>query len=275
NAILDSSDAELWVFETDIYNARANGILVHGNVAGVTVKVAETDFIGCKRGINLSKGSAATIQLASGGYYNSNATDTAVVYNPSSFTAYASISITGNSWNNTGKFIEGFDFSRTDGRDANVIMESNAGIGDKRPNCFINVLNSSSTTYLGNQNQWYKVNWGTNTSSETCKWTINNNQIIYQPTNKRGGWIIISGNVSANANSQNISVGIVKNGVSSVQYGATTIRTVTSDQPFPFSIIAYVSDISANDYFELFVKNETSSLKTIRFQDIQWLVNTQ
>ena len=275
NAILDSTDAELWVFETDISNAQANGILVHSAVAGVTVKVAETDFIGCKRGINLSKGSAATIQLASGGYYNANGTDTAIVCRPLSFTTYNNISITGNSWNNIGKYIQGFDFSRSDGRDANVIVESNAGIGDQRPHCFINVVNSSTNTSLSSMNTWYKVNWGSNTSSETCKWTINDNRITYQPTNKKNGWIVISGNVTANANSQNITVGIAKNGQPATIYGATTIRTVTSDQPFPFSIMVYLSDISANDYFEFFARNETSSLKTVKFQDVQVMADTQ
>jgi hypothetical protein len=275
NTILDSSDAELWIFETDIENAQNNGILLHSAVSGVTVKVAETDFIGCKRGVNLSKGSSAIIQLASGGYYNANSTDTAIVYRPSTFTSFTSMSVKGNLWNNTGKYIEGFDFTRSDGRDANVIMESNAGMGDQRPNCTINVTNSSTNTTLTTLSTWYKVDWGTNSSSQTCKWTINNNKITYQPANRRNAFIIISGNVSASANTQNITVGIVKNGVTGTQYGATTIRTVTADQPFPFTIIVYLSDITANDYFELYAENETSSGKTVKFQDLQWLVNTQ
>jgi len=275
NTILDSTNAELWVFETDISRAQNNGILVHGADAGVIVKVAETDFIRCVRGINLDKATSATIQLSSGGYYNSSSTDTAIIYKPSTFTSYTSISIKGNLWNNTGKYIEGFDFTRSDGRDANVIVESNAGMGDQKPNCTINVSNSSTNTSLTTLNTWYKVDWGTSTSSQTCKWTINNNKITYQSSNRKNGWIIISGNVSASANAQNITVGIVKNGVTGTQYGATTIRTVTSDQPFPFSMIVYLSDIGANDYFELYVNNETSSGKTVRFQDIQWLVNSQ
>ena len=275
NTILDSTDAELWLFENDISNAQKNGLLIHSAIAGTIVKVAETDFIGCVKGVHLEKGSGATIQLASGGYYNANSTDTAILYNPSTFTSPTSMSIKGNLWNNTGKYIEGFDFTRSDGRDANVIMESNAGMGDQRPNCNINVSNSSTNTSLTTQNTWYKVDWGTNSWSQTCKWTINNNKITYQSTNRRNGWIIISGNVSASANAQNITVGIVKNGATGTQYGATTIRTVTSDQPFPFSIIVYLSDIAANDYFELYVRNETSSGKTVKFQDLQWLVNTQ
>jgi len=210
NTILDSADAELWVFETDISNSQGSGILIHSGDAGVVVKVAETDFIGCNYGINLSKANAATIQLASGGYYNANAGDTAVFYQPSSF-GFTSISITGNSWNNTGKFIEGFDFSRSDGRDANANLESNAGMADKKPSCYINRLNGSTTTTLTTSNSWYKANW-TNTSSQTTKWTIGNNRITYQPVNRRDALVIISGNLSVNNSSRTISLGLVKMG---------------------------------------------------------------
>ncbi len=275
NTVLDSTNAEIWVFETDISNAQANGILVHGADAGVTVKVAETDFIGCNYGINLSKGSSATIQLASGGYYNANSGDTAIFYQSTNFTSYSSISITGNSWNNTGKYIEGFDFTRSDGRDANVILESNAGMGDQKPNCFINVLNSSTTKTLTNQNTWYKADWGSNTSSETCKWTIASNQITYQPANKRNGVFTVSGNLSVNSSSQNISIGIVKNGVTTTRYGETTLRVTTSNQPFQFSFIAFLSDIAPGDYFEIYYSNASSSDKVVKIQDIQWLANTQ
>ncbi len=275
NTILDSTDAEIWVFETDISNAQRNGILVHGAVAGVTVKVAETDFIGCNYGINLSKGSSATIQLASGGYYNANSGDTAIFYQPSAFTGYSSISITGNSWNNTGKYIEGFDFSRSDGRDANVILESNAGVGDQKPNCFINVINSATTKTLTTAGTWYKADWGSNTASETCKWTIASNKITYQPNNKRNGIFNVSGNLSVNSGSQDISIAIVKNGNSATRYGETTLRVSSANLPFQFSFIAYLADIAPGDYFEIYYSNATSSGKIITIQDIQWFANTQ
>jgi hypothetical protein len=38
NTILDSSDAEIWVFETDISRAQNNGILIHSGQDSVTVK---------------------------------------------------------------------------------------------------------------------------------------------------------------------------------------------------------------------------------------------
>ncbi|HKZ67004.1 MAG TPA: hypothetical protein VJ111_11630 [Chitinophagaceae bacterium] len=271
--ILDSTNAELWVFETDISNAQGSGILVHGNVAGVTVKVAETDFINCKFGINLSKATGATIQLASGGYYNSNATDTAIFYQPSTF-SFDDISIAGNSWNNTGKFIEGFDFTRTDGRDANAKLESNAGIGDKKPYCFINVLNSSTNKTLTTANTWYKADWALNTDSTTCKWAISGNKITYQPDNKRNGVFTIAGNLSVDQINRVISIGIVKNGITTKRYGETTLRITTANQPFQFSFVVYLEDISADDYFEIYYTS-TNTGDVVKIQDIQWLVTTQ
>ncbi|HYC29713.1 MAG TPA: hypothetical protein VEB42_12865, partial [Chitinophagaceae bacterium] len=137
NTIVDSSDAELWLFECDITNAQRNGVLVQSTVPGVKVRVAETDFINCRRGFNMDKASGAVIQMMSGAYLNSNSTDSAIIYNPATF-GYVTIFITSNSWNHTGKFIEGFDFTRSDGRDADAYIQNNIGIGDKNPACNIN-----------------------------------------------------------------------------------------------------------------------------------------
>ncbi len=273
NTILDSTDAEFWVIECDMSHSRGSGILVQGAVSGVIVKVAETDFIGCNYGVNLSKGTSATIQLASGGYYNANSGDTAIYYQPSNFTSYSSISITGNSWNNTGKYIEGFDFTRSDGRDANVIMESNAGVGDANPSSTINVLNNGTNTTVTTSNTWYKGNW-TNTTTSTTKWTVANNRITYQPTNRRNGWMIISGNLSCNNANRTISVGIVKNGSTGTRYGETTLRITASNQPFQFSTVVYVTDIAPGDYFEIFCTSSSSG-DTVNFQDVLWLTNTK
>jgi len=270
NTILDSTNAEIWVFETDISNSQGSGILVHGADAGVTVKVAETDFIGCNYGINLSKGSGATIQLATGGYYNGASGDTAIFYQPATFTSFSVISITGNTWNNTGKYIEGFDFTRTDGRDANATVESNAGMGDKKPSCYINLLNGATTTTLTTTNSWYKVNW-TNTSSTTCKWTIGNNRITYQPTNKKDGFIVITGNLSVNNTNRTISLGLVKNGVTGTRYGETTLRTATGGTASQFSTVIYVTNIAATDYFEVFCSTTTGG-DIITMLDINWQV---
>lgn len=273
--IFDSTNAEIWVFETDISNAKRCGIMIRGNVPGVTAKVAETDFISCARGIDLDKATNATIQLTSGGYYNATATDTAIVYNPASFTGFASIAITGNIWNNTGKYIEGFDFTRTDGRDANAIIESNAGMGDKKPYAYVTVLNNTTNVVnIPSANAWAKANWGANSSATTCKWTIVNNKITFQPAYKRNGWFTITGNLSVDNANRVISIGIVKNGVSTTRYGETTIRTNTTNQPYPFAFVVYIENISPTDYFEVFVSSASNG-DNIKIQDIQWLANAQ
>jgi hypothetical protein len=239
------------------------------------VKVAETDFINCNYGINLSKGTYATIQLSSGGYYNGVSGDTAIFYQPSTFTSFISISITGNTWNNIGKYIEGFDFTRSDGRDANAIVESNAGTGDKNPSCYINVTNNATTTTLTATNTWYKINW-TTTSSSTTKWTIGNNRITYQQNNRRDAYITISGNIQVSNSSAVVNIGIVKNpsGTSSTsitRYGETTLRPGVANQPVQFSTVIYLSDIGPGDYFELWA-NSTSASITLTVQDTEWIV---
>jgi hypothetical protein len=275
NAVFDSTNAEIWVFETDISNAQHSGIRIHGNTAGVTVKVAETDFIRCARGINLDKATNATIQLASGGYYNNTANDTAIVYHPATFTNFTSISITGNSWNNVGKYIEGFDFARTDGRDANAILEGNAGMGDKKPYAYVTVLNNTSNVAnIPTVGTWVKANWGANTSSTTCKWTIANNKITFQPNYKRNGWFTITGNLSVDGANRVVSIGLVRGNASSTRYGETTIRTGNANQPYPFSFVVYLENIIPTDYFEVFVTSSADG-DNIKIQDIQWLANTQ
>jgi hypothetical protein len=290
NTIIDSTDAELWVFETDISNAIKNGILVHSGEDSVIVKVAETDFIGCNYGINLSKGSKAIIQLASGGYYNGVAGDTAIFYQPTDFVNILGVSITGNSWNNTGKFIEGFDFALSTGRDANIIIESNAGMADKKPNCYINITNNTTTTALASNTTWYKVNWDyLKASVSTCKWTVTNasggvanvNKITYQPNNRRDAYITISGNIMTTQSTSVINIGFVKNPTTTsaltgavTRYGETTLRPGVANQPIQFSTVIYLSDIAPTNHFELWC-NSTINSTTITIQDIQILVSTQ
>ncbi len=275
NTLLDSTDAELWVFETDISNSAGSGILIHGAEDSVTLKVAETDFIDCNYGINLSKGEEATIQLASGGYYNGASGDTAIYYNATNFTNHLSITITGNSWNNVGKYVEGFDFTRSDGRDADVTLENNGGMGNKSPYCFVNVLNNTSTTVtITTANTWYKANWGSNTEEQPNKWTITNNKLTYQSENKRNAIFQIAGNLSVNNSNRVISIGIVKNGTTTTRYGETTLRIVTGNQPFQFSFVVLLEDVGPGDYFEIYHTSANSS-DVVKVQDIQWLVTTQ
>jgi len=277
NGLLDSTNAELWIFDVDINNCKRNGMLIQGSVSGVKVRVEATDFIDNVKGFNMRAGSSAYISLNGGAYICKTASDTAIIYNPTSF-GFSNMYIKGNVWNNVGKYIEGFDFARSDGRDANAIVESNAGEEDQIPHCKINVLNNASTITLTNALTWYKPNW-TNSSIYSCKWTVPTgagvgNSMTYQPVNVRDVWIIITGDLSTDQDNRTISIGIVKNGATGTRYGECDLRITTKNQPFQFSTVIYIPSIVANDYLELYCKSSNAG-DIIKFQDIQIFVNSQ
>jgi hypothetical protein len=272
NAIADLSDAELWLFECDVINSKNNGLLINSSVAGTVVKVSETDFLDNIVGVNLLAGTGTTVTLNSGFYNNQNATDIAILYNPSSFT-FSNLVITGNSWNFIGTGISGFDFTRTDGRDANAYIENNAGVEDEKPHCKINVVNNVLTTTCVLANSWYKANW-VNTSSIKTNFIVNNNRITYQPVKSRDIYLIISGDVTVNNSNRVVTIGIVKNGVTATRYGETALRITTANQPYQFSTVIYLENVSKNDYFELYCSTINSN-DVLNFQDINWYTSAQ
>ncbi|MBC7829732.1 MAG: hypothetical protein H7122_18455 [Chitinophagaceae bacterium] len=281
--IVAQSNIELWLFETDITNAVVSGVEVATGAAnGVSVKISECDFTNCVKGINMLSGVNASVNILNCTFYNGAVGHIGINYVPATFTTFSTMFITNNAWNNVGAFFSGFDFTRSDGRDAKAFVQNNAGDGDKNPNCHINVLNSNVTTTLTTLNVWYKASWDyLLTTTTTTKWTITNavgagnvNRITYQPTNRRGGWFIISGNLSVNNSSRTISVGIVKNGASGTRFGETTIRTGTANTSQLFSTIVYISDIAPTDYFEIYCSSLNNG-DVVKFQDVQWLAETK
>jgi hypothetical protein len=271
--IVLESNVELWLFETDINDAVAAGVeIVAGSAKYASFKTSETDFINCGKGINLLSADSATISILNCGFYNESG-QTGVNYTPASFTNFTSMFITNNSWNNEGTFFNGFDYTRSDGRDANTFIQNNAGDGDKNPTCRINVTNNTSVTNVATNGTWYKAIW-TNTSSITTKWTITDNKISYQPANRRDAFAIITGNIAVNSSNRTISIGLVKNNNSAVRIGETDLRITAANQPYQFSTVVYLSDIAEGDYFELFCTSSSSN-DDVTFRDIQWLTETK
>jgi hypothetical protein len=272
-SIVLKSNVALWLFETDINDAVSAGVeIAAGVTSGVSFKASETDFINCAKGISLLSGADAIVSILNCGFYN-EAGQTGVNYTPATFTTFASMFITNNSWNNVGTFFNGFDYSRADGRDANTFIQNNAGDGDKNPTCRINVNNNSSTTTITTAGTWYKAAW-TNTSETKVKWTIADNKITYQPTNKRDGYAIITGNISVNSNNRTISIAIVKNGNTGVRIGESDLRLATAGQPFQFSTVIYLTDIEKDQFFELYCTSANSG-DEVTFRDVQWFTDTK
>lgn len=271
NSVTDSSNAELWLFECDILNSKANGLLIHSDETGVKVRISETDFINCSTGINLSKASGAIIQVISG-FFENSAGNTGILYNPSEF-SFQSLFITNNAWNQVGTGISGFDFTRTDARDSDAFIENNVGFEGNKPHCKINVTNNSSTVTCSTPGNWYKAVW-TNTSHYTTNLKVENNKVTYLPSNGRDMMIIISGNVLVSSNNRVVTIGIVKGGNSAIRYGETTLRVTVANQPFQFSTVIHLEDVEKDDYFEMFCSSSGSG-DVLTFQDINWFVSTE
>ena len=84
---------------------------------------------------------------------------TCFLYAPATYHSDGICNIIGCSYNNVGTFTSGFDFSRADGRDANIEIISCVGTEDKKPHCKVNVVDSTATTTCTTADTYYKLNF--------------------------------------------------------------------------------------------------------------------
>lgn len=271
------SDAELWLFETDFYNCTSAGVEVDaGSNNNIVFRDSECDYYNCENGISLvSAGSATEVSIMNTTFYNVEAGQTGIYYVPTTGSnnfRFNSMIVQNNSFNNVGSFYSGFDFSRSDGRDADVFMENNAGKESKAPHCKIIVANSTTTTTITNANSWYKAAAFTSYSSYTTKWKVENNKITYLSSNVRDVVAFISGNIRTSSSSaRTLNIAIVVNGVTTARYGETTVRIPTNNggQSFQFSTNVYIEDIGENDYLEIYLSSGSSS-DVLTIDDLNW-----
>jgi hypothetical protein len=267
-SVVISASNELWVFETDFSDGGTAGIeIAAGTASGGTTNIAESDFGNIGKGISLTSGNAWTFAASSCNFYPA-AGQIGIYYNPTNFTSFVTMIISNDGWNNIGTFVSGFDFTRTDGRDANAFIDANHGMESKNPHFNISVLNNNSTTTVTTANAWYKASW-TNTTTYPSSWIIVNNKVTYLPVNKRDVTMWISGCMSVAGSNRTLSVAIVKNGVTSTRYGEMKVRTSTTNQPYTFSTVVYLEDVSPGNYYELYVTSSTAA-DVIKIQDLSW-----
>jgi len=180
--------------------------------------------------------------------------------------------IIGCSYNSTGTMFSGFDFTRTDGRDANIVGLSNVGDEDWKPHAKLNVVDNVSTTIVTTAGTYYKVEIATGTYYSQ-KITVDLNKATYQPSYSRDGTIYVSGNLSAGAVNRNVNVGIMKNGTGTI-ISPFTVRTITANQPYGFSLIAYIEDIEKDDFFEIWLTSSNNG-DVITVQDLNAFLDTR
>lgn len=273
-AMILKNNSELWVFNCYILNSKAVGIeIAAGSLSGAVFRVAETKLSNNVIAVNLASGVSATISIRNGGAYATNPTDIIVNYDPVNFTAMKAVTIMNMYWNGVGKFINGFDFTRADGRDAAANILLNINEKDYNPSSMINVTNNTIPTNLPLANTYYKANW-VNTDSTNTLIDINGNKIKYLSTDPKDLIVYITGNLFNNSRKSNITFGLVKNGNTSVVNGATTLYVPTITDPFQFGTVIYLKNVSKDDYFELYCKSDGAG-DAIVFKDLQWLTESK
>ena len=250
------------------------------NSTGATFLCAQDVKIDtCSTGINLLKATNGNFYLNDIEFVNV-AADTAINYNGTTFT-YSNHPAIGNcKFNVLGVFFNGFDFTRTDGRDANIYIRNNEGSEDKSPHLKINVVSSADTTRIGTANIWHKINYTITSVTEKCKIKVTTvgkiNTYTYQPTNLNSLWIYVSGGYTLANTNRTLKIALVKNGNSAVRYGESTIRfdaTSGNVQLLP-ALFVYLEDLAFNDYFELYITSANAN-DIITVSDLQIAVRTQ
>lgn len=101
-----------------------------------------------------------------------------------------------------------------------------------------------------------------------CKVTMDQNKMTYQPDNPRDCRMWLSGNAQVNGTNRNVGIGIKKNNTGRV-ISPMTVRAAVANQPYPFSLIAYLDDVEKDDYFEIFLTSSTNGDLVI-LQDLTW-----
>jgi len=281
--LVSTTNNDFWIFEDTFEDCTAAAIeIAAGPASGGKLEMANCDFTRCKIGINFLSGVSETISILSCNFYNTTSgTDIGINYIPTDFTSIISMFISNNAWNNQGTFTSGFDFSRSDSRDANVFLYANLGMENKNPYAKISVRNNASTTTITTPGTYYKAVWTTSIIAEVSKWTIGStsptsgNRITYQPNNKGDAWAIITGNLSTNQAASIVTFAIVKNGNTGTPYGETNLYVSAKEngQPYQFSTVVYIPNMAKNDYLELFVTSNKNN-DNIIFQDVQWYTDT-
>jgi hypothetical protein len=194
-----------------------------------------------------------------------------ILYNPAGFTYADHPSITGCKWDNTGTFMSGFDFSRHDGRDRNIVITNNVGMENKNPHSYLNLINNTTSTTLAN-NVWTKLNF-TGTTVYENKIIFTGNRFTYLPSNVRDLTVFGSGTLTTTTQPANIEIVIVKNGNTGTTISPVSVTLDSNSKKFQWSSNAYLQSVGENDYFEIWGRGKGAN-ETIIPEDMNLLITS-
>ncbi len=240
-----------------------NGIGVGMSDKGGSIDFEIANFVGCENAINLVYADSIDVFFNALRFFDN---DTCVNYHPTTFVDYRGFTIANCNWDRMGIDLWGFDFTNI--RDANIEIENNIGISDNKPFAKINVADNASTTTITTAETFYKAVF-TNGTTYTNKFTLADNKATMQSGYTYDVSIFLSGNAKVNANNKTVTVAIKEN--NTTLYSPMNIRCATSNQAYPYTLIAVINDVSVGDYYEIFVTSSTDGNEVI-LEDIQWII---
>jgi hypothetical protein len=224
----------------------------------------------CETGVYLLEGKDSIFDIQTTHFYP-GVGNIGIVYNPLAYTYSDSPTIRNNKHDGTGNFLSGFDFSRSDGRDCEINIINNTNYENKTPHGYLNLLNNSTPTTVGN-NVWTKLNFtGTTTYQNSIIFT--GNRFTYLPDNKRDLMVWGSGTITTSSSQANIELVIVKNGDTGLLTAPTSITLDQNGRKFQWSANGYLYGVNANDFFEIWGRG-IGNEETIIVEDFNWLIKS-
>ena len=285
--IVSTSNSGFWVFESVINDCKVSGVEINSTTANARYRSMATDY-SCSlnynyTGINLLSGNTIYIssQADSVEYIHSGQTFLAKPNNTS--TTFSDFNIMNCAWNSVGNFKNsGFDFTRSDGRDADIEMISNVGQEDQVAHAKINCNQSTGTTVVWSGTTWKALNFYYNANTSYVKklaWTDsptnNGNKITYLSNHSRDLMMWINISMTSGTQPSVLEFCVAKNGVTTAAvnwYGYFT-QTLDSTAAFSFGTCVYIPDVVKNDYFQIMVKGLAT--ETVTLANLNWLIMTK
>jgi len=184
---------------------------------------------------------------------------------------YADIDIVGTIWNHIGTFRKNFDFSRTDGRDADIEFLGIPGVEDKSPHAKVTIIDSTGTTTL--TTNWAKATLGTPKSYYVCKLWLDGNKITYLSNHSTDMVLWVSGSITTSTQPCTVTIAVVKNSQTGTTFGDVSVTLDQNSRKFTWSTVIYVEDMVYGDYLELYCKGLGTD--TIIFEDINMYMSSR
>lgn len=211
-AINDSVGADFFFFNFVVSDC-TNGVEINYDVGPghtTTTDIEVGNFEHCTYGVKLTKAVKENFILYNLVFKNTDSS-IAVQYVGGDYVYGEIANIFACTYNDKGHFLEGFDFSLQNGRDANIEITANIGEEDASPHAKINVINNTVTWNFANSfGNYYKIPFN-NTDYYTSKVAIASGQMTYLSKNKRDGMMWINGNfTTTTAQARNTDICIRK-----------------------------------------------------------------